>query len=182
MNDDLRGVLRENAKEYYKNALEAVRAFYNYLKARRLETAFELLSDRFVRGYSFEQWSLGYQPLLDTSIVLIKPDKKITNRVNVKLSTKDLTDDEIVYKYFEGYWDVQQVNGKWLLWKPRIREIKEPERDWFIDLDALKEIEEFERTHPDFKKYRPGMYKISLEPGNENLSLQELYDKAKIKI
>ncbi len=165
-----------------KNALEAVRAFYNYLKARRLETAFELLSDHFVRGYSFEQWSLGYQPLLDTSIVLIKSDKKITNRVNIKLSTKDLTDDEIVYKYFEGYWDVRQVNGKWVLWKPRIREVKEPERDWFVDEEALKDIEEFAKTHADFEKYRPDMYKISLEPGNENLSLQELYDKAKIKI
>lgn len=26
------------------------------------------------------------------------------------------------------------------------------------------------------------MYKISLEPGNENLSLQELYDKAKERV
>lgn len=49
-----------------KNALEAVRAFYNYLKIRRLEKAFELLSDNFVRGYSLKQWSYGYRPLLDT--------------------------------------------------------------------------------------------------------------------
>src|SRR3989338_7372640 len=88
-----------------KNALEAVRAFYNYLKARRLEKAFELLSDNFVRGYSFEQWASGYRPLFDTTIVIIKPDKKLTNRVNVKLATKDLVEDEIIHKYFEGYWD-----------------------------------------------------------------------------
>src|SRR3989338_7202382 len=144
-----------------KNALEAVRAFYNYLKARRLEKAFELLSDHFVKGYSFEHWALGYRPLLDTSIVLIKPDKKITNRINVKLSSKDLTDDEIVYKFFKGYWDVRQVNGKWLLWNPKIREVKDPESDWFIDQDIQKEIADFAKAHADYEKYRPEMYKIS---------------------
>jgi hypothetical protein len=165
-----------------KNALEAVRAFYNYLKARKLEKAFELLSQNFIRGYSFEEWAWGYRPLLDTTIIIIKPDKKITNRINVKLSTKDLVDDEIVYKYFEGYWDVRQINGKWLLWKPRIREVKDPEQDWFIDQDIQKEIEEFAKTHEDFEKYRPEMAKIAQEPGGENLSLQELYDEAKKRV
>ncbi len=163
-----------------KNALEAVRAFYNYLKARKLEKAFELLSDNFVRGYSFEHWARGYQPLLDTSIVLIKPDKKIADRIHVKLSTKDLVADEIVYKYFEGYWDARQVDGKWLLWQPKIREVKDPEEDWFLDLEMIKEIEEFIKTHKDGENYKYEMYKIWQEPGNENLTLQELYDKAKI--
>lgn len=162
-----------------KNALEAVRAFYNYLKARKLEKAFELLSDNFVMGYSFEQWAWGYRPLLDTTIVIIKSDKEIVNRIHVKLSTKDFVNDEIVYKYFEGYWDVRQIDGKWLLWKPKIREIKDPDRDWFVDQDIKKEVEEFAKTHKDFEKYRSEMYRISLEPQNEKLSLQELYDKAK---
>jgi len=162
-----------------KNALEAVRAFYNYLKARRLEKAFELLSDNFVKGYSFEQWAYGYRPLLDTTIVLIKPDKEITNRINIKLSTKDLVDNEIVYKYFEGYWDVRQVGGKWLLWKPKIRQVMDPDEDWFIDQDIKKQMEELAKAHEDYEKYLPEMYRISQEPGNDQLTLQELYDKAK---
>ena len=162
-----------------KNALEAVRCFYNYLKARRLESAFELLSDNFVKGYSFEQWAKGYRPLLDTTIVRIKRDKKIANRIKVKLSTKDLVDNEIVYKYFEGCWDVKQVDGKWLLWKPNIKEIKDPEEDWFIDQDIKKQIKELAKAHEDYEKYLPEMYKISQEPGNDQLSLQELYNKAK---
>jgi hypothetical protein len=162
-----------------KNALEAVRCFYNYLKARSLEKAFELLSDNFVMGYSFEYWARGYRPLLDTTIIIIKPDKKIVNRIHVKLSTKDLTGDEIVYKYFEGYWDVRQIDGKWLLWKPRIREVKDPEKEWFLDLDIIKEIEGFLKAQKVSEEYGPEMYAIWREPGNENLSPQELYDKAK---
>lgn len=164
-----------------KNALEAVRAFYNYLKARKLEKAFELLSDNFVGGYTFEQWEQGYQPLLDTTIVIIKPDKEIVNRIHVKLSTKDLIDDEIVYKFFEGYWDVRQVNGKWLLWHPRIREVKDPEKDWVLDQERIDEIEKFVKAHKGSEEYKYDMYKIAQEPGNEDLSLQKLYDKAKEK-
>lgn len=162
-----------------KNALEAVRAFYNYIKARKLEKAFELLSDNFVKGYSFEQWAWGYRPQLDTSIIIIKRDKEITNRINVKLSTKDLIDDEIVYKYFEGYWDVRQINGKWLLWKPKIREVIAPDQEWFIDQDLKKQMIDLANAHEDFEKYLPEIYKISQEPGNEELTLLELYDIAK---
>ena len=42
-----------------------------------------------------------------------------------------------------------------------------------------KEIAEFASQHKDFEQYQPSMYEISLRPENENLSLQELYDKAK---
>ena len=162
-----------------KNALEAVRCFYNYLKARRLESAFDLLSDNFVKGYSFEHWAQGYRPLLDTTIVIIKRDKKIVNRINVKLSTKDLVDNEIVYKYFEGYWDVRQVGGKWLLWKPKIREVKDPDEDWAVDRDIKKQMEELAKAHKDYEKYLSEMYKISQEPGNDQLNLQDLYNRAK---
>jgi len=162
-----------------KNSLESVRCFYNYLKARKLEKAFELLSDNFVMGYSFEHWARGYRPLLDTSIVIIKPDKKIADRIHVKLSTKDFVDDEIVYKYFEGYWDVRQVDGKWLLWDPEIKEVKDQEQDWFLDTELIKDIEKFVKTHKDAEEYKYKMYRIAQEPGNEYLSLQELYDKAK---
>ena len=140
------------------------------------------MSDNFVREYSFEQWAWGYRPLLDTSIIIIKSDQEIANRIHVKLSTKDLVDNEIVYKYFEGYWDVRQINGKWLLWTPRIREVKDPEKEWFLDSDRINEIEEFVKKHKDAEEYKYEMYRIAQEPGNENLSLQELYDRAKEKV
>ncbi len=111
--------------------LEAVKAFYNYLKVRRMDKAFGLLSQHFVKGYSIEQWAKGYEPLLDTSILEIKRDKHIANRILVKISTKDLVDSEVMYKYFEGRWDVRKINGKWLLWQPKIKEVKEPGPKWF---------------------------------------------------
>lgn len=178
--DSLGDVLKINF-EPNKNALEAVRCFYNYLKARRMEKAFELLSDNFVMGYSFDYWARGYRKMLDTSVITIKRDKKMPDRILVKLSTKDLIDNEIVYKFFEGYWDVRQVNGKWQLWKPKVKEIKDPEKEWFLDTEMIDEIEGFLKTNNVGEEYGPEMYGIWKVPGNEDLSLQELYNKAKEK-
>jgi hypothetical protein len=159
--------------------LEAVRAFYNYLKVRRLKEAYGLLSDNFLRGGSFEKWSIGYRPLLDTTVVYVRKDKRIKDRIKVKLSTKDLVEDEIVYKYFEGYWDVRKVDGKLMLWHPRIRQVKNPPEDWFFDQEFIEDLREFRKTHEDLPKYGRIMYEISQEPGNGELSMQELYDIAK---
>ncbi|MDP2921207.1 MAG: trypsin-like peptidase domain-containing protein [Candidatus Omnitrophota bacterium] len=176
--DPLKGA-RKITFEPNKDPLEAVRCFYNYLKARNMEKAFELLSDNFIKGYSFDHWAEGYRPMLDTSIIMIKREKKIANRICVKLSTKDLIGDEIVYKYFEGYWDVRQIDEKWLLWAPRIKEVENPEEEWFLDKERINEINEFlKERNEDLGKYKYDMYNIAKEPGNEDLSPEELYNKA----
>ena len=111
----------------------AVATFYNYLKVRKLEKAFEILSDNFKEGHGFDYWKGGYESLLDTTVIKIEDDKKVKDRVTIKLSTKDMVDDEIVYKYFEGYWDVKNIDGKWRLWDPEIKEVGNPPYLWFYE-------------------------------------------------
>jgi len=111
----------------------AVATFYNYLKVRKLEKAFELLSDNFKKGHGFDYWKQGYESLLDTTVIKIEENKDKNDRVRIKLSTKDMVNDEIVYKYFEGYWDVKNIDGKWRLWEPKIKEVKKPTYLWFYE-------------------------------------------------
>lgn len=115
------------------SSLEAVRAFYNYLKARKLDNAYGLLSDNFKEGYSFNTWKKGYSSLLDTTVIKIEDDPETEDRIKVKLTTSDMVDGDIVYKYFEGYWDVKEIDGKWLLWEAKIKEITEPDYIWFYE-------------------------------------------------
>jgi hypothetical protein len=114
-----------------KGPLEAVTAFYNYIKIRKMTEAFGLLSDNFKKGYGFDHWKKGYEPNLDTSVIKVEQDKEKENFVNVKLSTKDLIDEEIVTKFFEGFWEVRKIDGKWLLWDPEIKKV-EPDWTWFF--------------------------------------------------
>lgn len=130
-NDSLKDI-KKIAFDDTTSADFAVATFYNYLKVRRLEKAFELLSDNFKQGHSFAYWKQGYASLLDTTVISINEDKTIKDRVVIKISTKNMVDDEIVYKYFEGYWDVKNINGKWRLWEPKIKEVENPDYFWFF--------------------------------------------------
>ncbi len=116
-----------------KSALDATNAFYSYLKMRKMTEAFGMLSDNFKKGYDFDYWVQGYKPLLDNTAIKIEEDKNVKDRINIKLATKELIGNEIVYKYFEGYWDVKQVDGKWLLWEPKIKEVENPPYLWFYE-------------------------------------------------
>ena len=109
----------------------AVATFYNYLKVRKLDKAFEILSANFKKGHNFNYWKKGYASLLDTTVIKIEENKETKDRVDIKISTKDLVDDEIVYKYFEGYWDVHNIDEKWRLWEAKIKEVKDPDFFWF---------------------------------------------------
>ena len=116
-----------------KSSLDTVRAFYNYLKARKLDKAFALLSNNFKKGHGFDYWKQGYQSLLDTTVLKINDDPQVENRINIKLSTTDMVDGEIVYKYFEGYWDVKDSGNMWQLWDAKVKEVSNPDYLWFYD-------------------------------------------------
>lgn len=117
-----------------KGPLEAVEAFYNYIKVRKMEEAFGLISEEYRGDISFDNWKKGYESNLDTSTIIVTPDPERENFVLVKLSTKDLIGEDIVVKYFEGEWEVRNVNGKWLLWDPEIKEVKDPSNWWFYSI------------------------------------------------
>lgn len=132
-NDDPLKDVERIVFEPNNSPLDAVTSFYNYLKIRKLEEAHELLSDNFLKGGSYTNWRIGYESLLDTTVIKIEDDPERQNVVNVKLSTKDLIDDEIVYKYFEGWWEVREIDGNLKLWQPKIKEVVDPDYLWFYE-------------------------------------------------
>lgn len=115
-----------------KSALDAVQSFYNYIKIKRMDKAFELFSDNIKKDTNYKEWQESYKNTLDTSILSIEEDEKEGKSIiKVKLSSKDLVEDEILYKYYEGTWEVRKVNDKWVLWLPIIQEVEDPDFLWF---------------------------------------------------
>ncbi len=115
---------------------EAVKAFYNYLKLRKLPEAFSLLSDNFKEGHGYDYWKKGYETMLDTSIISSSQDGAVNsgkNIVKVKLTTTNLVDGEFVYKAFEGTWEVRELKGMWQLWEANVKEVKNPDYFWFYE-------------------------------------------------
>ncbi len=108
-----------------KSPVEAVSAYYNYLKARNFQEAYNLLSPRFIGSVSYQDWRDGFSFSLDTTIIDIAEDKKYPGRVLVELGSTDLIEGEFVYRTFEGAWVVKKENGHNKLWESNIKETTE---------------------------------------------------------
>ncbi len=106
-----------------KSPVDAIKAYYNYLKARNFKEAYNLLSPNFIGDVPFELWRDGFSFSLDTTIFNIEADKKYPGRVLVDIGSTDLVDGQFVYKMFSGAWIVHKEDGHYKLWESNIKEI-----------------------------------------------------------
>ena len=84
---------------------EAVRAFYTYLKARRMEDGFNLLSEYYLRNTNIEEWTSRFTDILDVDVIKTEAVEGVDGQVFVKFSTKNWNGGEVQYHYYEGTWD-----------------------------------------------------------------------------
>lgn len=117
-----------------KGPVQTVRAFYHYLRIGKMQKAYDLVSKNMMKEASFADWKKGYNKNLSTSVVSAKLVPNEKNIVKVKLTTKDFVNNEIIYSYFEGTWEVREENGKLMLYEANIAEI-DPDWLWFYDFD-----------------------------------------------
>jgi serine protease Do len=130
--DPLEDVQKIDFKPFV-SPVETVKAFYNYQKVRQLEKAYALLSPIELTKDPYEDWVIGYDRVIDVELVMVQDDPKVENRVQIKLVSKDLVGQEVVYKFFEGWWDTVLDTGSYYLGKHRIIEIEEPGSQWWYD-------------------------------------------------
>lgn len=125
-----------------KGPKEAVEAFYNYIKIRKLKEAYELISKKRIGETTFEEWKKGYANTLDVSLVDLYEEEEEEDKVFVKIQSKDLVGQDIVFRYFEGTWQVEKEGATHRLNQSNIKEIETPDFGWYI---TKKEREEFEK-------------------------------------
>lgn len=112
---------------------EAVRAFYVYLKARRMREGFDLLSEEYLKKTDYEEWTNRFTDILDVQVYLSKPYENTKDTAFVKFSTKNWNDGEVDYHYYEGTWETVEEGGVYKMNKSKIKEIFDPEWSWFYE-------------------------------------------------
>lgn len=110
---------------------KAVEAFYTYLKARRMEDGFALLSTEYLQKTNYEEWTNRFIDILDVDVILTKPYENTKDTVFVKFSTKNWNDGEVSYHYYEGTWQTIKEDGVYKMLKSKILEVDNPGWDWF---------------------------------------------------
>lgn len=110
---------------------DAVVAFYTYLKARRMEDGFALLSSLYLKKTNFEEWTNRFRDILDVDVFKAERYKNTNDTVFVKFSTKNWNDGEVDYHYFEGTWQTVKEDGVYKMNKSNIKEVYNPSWEWF---------------------------------------------------
>ena len=110
---------------------EAVKAFYTYLKARRMKEGFELLSKEYLQKTNFEEWTSRFKDILDVNIFLSERYENTKDTAFVKFGTKNWVDGEVEIHYYEGTWKTVLEDGVYKMLKSKIKEVTEPSWEWF---------------------------------------------------
>jgi len=112
---------------------EAVRAYYTYLKARRMRDGFDLLSREYLQKTNYEEWTNRFTDILDVDIIESKKFENTNDTVFVKFSTKNWVNSEAVMHYYEGTWKMVKEDGVYKMLKSKILEVENPSWDWFYE-------------------------------------------------
>jgi hypothetical protein len=111
----------------------AVEAFYTYLKARRMQDGFNLLSKKYLEKTNFEEWTNRFTNILDVEIYISQRFGNTKDTAFVKFSTKNWVDGEVENHFYEGTWKTVKEDGVYKMLQSKIKEVFEPAWDWFYE-------------------------------------------------
>jgi hypothetical protein len=114
----------------------AVYAFYTYLKARRMEDGFNLLSEAYLQKTNFEEWTNRFTDILDVEVYVSVPYENTKDTAFVKFETKNWNDGEVDYHYYEGTWQTVLEDGVYKMNKSNIKEVYDPDWSWFYETEG----------------------------------------------
>lgn len=116
-----------------KSPEEAVRAFYTYLKARRMEDGFKLLSREYLKKTNFAEWTNRFTDILDVTILKSEKYENTPDTAFVKFITKNWVDNESEFHFYEGTWKTIKEDGVYKMLKSKIMEVDNTNLDWMYE-------------------------------------------------
>jgi len=116
-----------------KSPEDAVYAFYTYLKARRMEDGFNLLSTEYLQKTNYQEWTNRFTDILDVDVIKSEPYENSKDTAFVKFSTKNWVEGEAEMHYYEGTWQTIKEDDVFKMRKSKILEVDNPGWDWFYE-------------------------------------------------
>lgn len=116
-----------------KSPQDGVIAFYTYLKARRMEDGFFLLSDAYLEKTNFQEWTNRFTNILDVNVIKTKMVPGTKDLVFVKFGTRNWVDGEVEVHLYEGTWQTVREDNVYKMYKSHIEEVYNPGWNWFYE-------------------------------------------------
>lgn len=112
---------------------EAVLAYYTYLKARRMDEAFNLLSREYSKKSDLKEFTNRFTDILDVDVILTELQEDSKDTVNVKFMTKNWVGGEAIIHYYEGNWKMVKEGDVYKIMTGKISEVENPDYSWFYE-------------------------------------------------
>ncbi len=116
-----------------KSPEDGVIAFYTYLKERRMQDGFNLLSTRYLTNTNYTEWTNRFTDILDVEIIKTNMYQNSKDIVHLKFYTENWDNNDIAYHFYEGTWQTIKENGVYKMERASIEEITTPDSTWFND-------------------------------------------------
>ena len=113
--------------------VDAVKAYYTYLKARRMADGFSLLSKGYKQKSTLEEWTDRFKDILDVDVIKAELVEGSTDTVAVKFTTKNWVEGEAIEHYYEGSWKMVKEGGVYKILSGKISEVQNPDSSWFYE-------------------------------------------------
>ncbi len=112
---------------------EAVKAFYTYLKARKMKEGFGLLSEKYLLSTNFEEWNNRFSDVIDVDVISTEKYEKTADTVFVKFITKNWVNNDVEMHYYGGTWKTILEDDVYKMLKSNIKEVLDPDEMWFYE-------------------------------------------------
>lgn len=111
----------------------AVRAYYTYLKARKMQDGFNLLSRNYKQKSTLEEWTNRFTDILDVNVIKTQLVEGSPDSVFVKFTTKNWVNGEAIPHFYEGVWKMVKEDGVYKILSGKISEVENPDPSWFYE-------------------------------------------------
>lgn len=106
--------------------LDTVRRFYDYISARQIKLAYEMLSRDYKKNVgAYDTFLKGFKTTLNVNLKEVKIDNADSNSVYIKIVATDLIENKVVYKSFDGILILKFEDGEWKLNSSYIKELSD---------------------------------------------------------
>lgn len=116
-----------------KSPEEAVRAFYTYLKARRMDDGFGLLSNEYKQKTNMDEWTNRFPDVIDVYVYKTEMVPRSKDTVFIKFVTRNWVNRDDTVHYYEGTWQTIFEGGKYKMLRSKIKEVIDPLPYWFYE-------------------------------------------------
>lgn len=114
-----------------RSPVDAVASYYTYLRLRRMDDAYSLLSAHYQANAEKSEWKNRFYNIISVQLYSVTSVPRSPSDVSVRFATRTWTLGKPAEQYYEGTWSTVWEDDTYKLVRSKILEVSDPPYEWF---------------------------------------------------